>query len=117
MQVLELGLISMALWDGTWLTRLSRTAVSPCCFEECLLLFSHGAEDAQLHLFSRGREVLGDRPSPDSPPQVAPVCPTGNSLHPGWPEPTSLLLWCTGAGMHHELDSPGLCSSLSVWIT
>jgi len=69
-QVLELGLISMALWDGTWLTCHAGTAVSPCCFKKPLLLFSHGAEDAQLHLFSRGREVLGDCLSPDSPHSI-----------------------------------------------
>lgn len=54
-QFLELGLISMALWDGTWLMWLSGTAVSPCCFKEPFLPFSDGAEDAQLPLFTMGR--------------------------------------------------------------
>lgn len=61
-----------------------------CCFPVVL----------RTHQLTRGRESLGDHPSPAS--------------SPWWvPQGTS----CTGAGMDHELDLPRLCSSPSAWLT
>lgn len=103
-------LAHMVLWDSS-ITLL---------FQRAPLLLSHGAEDAQHYLFTGDREVFVDQLSRYPPSQVAQwslVCATGSTLHLGWPEPALLLLWCTGAGMHHELVFPGLCSSSSVWLT
>lgn len=71
----RLGPTSVALWDGTWLTWLCGTAVSPCSSKEPLLLFSCGAEDAPAH------QGQGESWGPPVPCLIPVAGPTGNILH------------------------------------
>lgn len=69
----RLGLASVALGDGTWLTWLYGTAVSPCSSQEPILVFSCGAEDAPAH---QGQgEAQG-------PPVPSPLCGRSLREHP-----------------------------------
>lgn len=71
----RLGLTSAALWDGTWLSWLYGTAVSPCSSREPLLLLSRGAEDAPAH------QGQGESWGPPVPCLIPVASPTGNILH------------------------------------